>query len=72
MDVMADYETPGAFYRAEKGGETVPWRRNGRRRVELFNAFVLGRREEGASPVSVGERSVRGGSWFSCGGVWWR
>jgi hypothetical protein len=31
MDVMADYEAPDVFYRAEKGGEAVPWRRNGQR-----------------------------------------
>jgi hypothetical protein len=29
MDVAADYEAPNAFYRAEEGGEIVPWRRNG-------------------------------------------
>jgi hypothetical protein len=29
MDVATDYEAPDAFYRAEEGGETVQWRRNG-------------------------------------------
>jgi hypothetical protein len=55
MDVAADCEAPGAFYRAEEGGEMVPWRRNGRRLVEFINAPVLGRREEGAVPVSEGK-----------------
>jgi hypothetical protein len=28
MDAVVDYEVLGAFYKAEEGGETVPWRRN--------------------------------------------
>jgi hypothetical protein len=48
VDAAADYEPPNAFYRAEEGGEMVPWRRNGRQRV-FFNASVSGRREEGAT-----------------------
>jgi hypothetical protein len=37
--------------------------------VEFINASVLGRMEEGASPVSEEERSTRGGFWFPCGGM---
>jgi hypothetical protein len=28
MDAVVDYDAPIAFYRAEEGGEMVPWRRN--------------------------------------------
>jgi hypothetical protein len=42
----ADYEAPNGFYRAEEGGEMVPWRRNGRRRVE----------QKGACEASLGSR----------------
>jgi hypothetical protein len=62
-------EAPDAFYTAEEGGEMVSWRRNGRRRVELFNASVLGRREERVVAVLEGERSMRGSSWFAQGGA---
>jgi hypothetical protein len=62
-------EAPDAFYTAEEGGEMVSWRRNGWRRVELFNASVLGRREERVVVVLEGERSMRGSSWFAQGGV---
>jgi hypothetical protein len=31
MDAATNYEAFQAFYGAEEGGETVPWRRNGRR-----------------------------------------
>jgi hypothetical protein len=58
MNAVMDYEAPNAFYRAEDGGEIVSWRRNDCQRVEFFNASVSGRREEGASPVSEGERST--------------
>jgi hypothetical protein len=37
--------------------------------VELFNIFVSGRREEEVAPVSEGERSMQGSSWFLCGGA---
>jgi hypothetical protein len=50
MDAATDYEAPNFFYRAEEGGEMVPWRRNGRRWVKLINAsilFALGSRAEG-------------------------
>jgi hypothetical protein len=62
-----DSEAHNAFYRAEVGGETMPWRRNGRWRVKFFNSSVSGRRKEGATPVSKREMSTRGGSWFSRG-----
>jgi hypothetical protein len=58
------YEAPDAFYRTEEGRETVLWRRNGRRRVELFNASVSGIGEERATPVSEGESSTQGSSYF--------
>jgi hypothetical protein len=58
MNVMVDYEVLDAFYRAEEGGEMVPWRRNDRGRVEFFNASILGRREEGSAFVSEGKRSM--------------
>jgi hypothetical protein len=45
MDAAVDYEAHDTFYSAEEGWEMVPWRRNGRRWVELFNASVSGRRE---------------------------
>jgi hypothetical protein len=60
MDATVDREAPDAFYRAEEGGETVPWMRNGRWRVKFYNASVLGRREEGVAPVLEGERSTAG------------
>jgi hypothetical protein len=48
-------------------------------RVEFFNASILGRREEGAAPVSEGEKSMRGDFCLSrrgvtrgCGRVQWR
>jgi hypothetical protein len=69
MDAAADCEAPDAFYRVEEGGETMSWRRNGRQRVEFFNASVLGRRDEGTSPVSKGEMNRWGNSWFPRGGV---
>jgi hypothetical protein len=64
-----DCEAPDAFYRAEEGGKTVLWRRIGRQQVEFFNASIFGRREKGAVPVSEGERSMWGGSWFPCEGA---
>jgi hypothetical protein len=69
MDAMADYEAPGDFYRAEEGGEMIPWRRNGPRRMQFFNGPILGRRGEEATPISEGERSMRGGSCFPHGGA---
>jgi hypothetical protein len=45
MDVAVDSEAQDTFYRAAEGGETVPWRRNNRRWVELFNDSVSVRRE---------------------------
>jgi hypothetical protein len=69
MDTTANCEAPSDFYKVEEGGEMVSWRRNGRWQVEFFNAFISGRREEGAAPVSEGERSTRGGSWSPCRGV---
>jgi hypothetical protein len=30
MNTALDYEALVAFYTAEEGGETTPWRRNGR------------------------------------------
>jgi hypothetical protein len=30
MDVVVNYEASDDFYRAEEGGEMVPWMRNGR------------------------------------------
>jgi hypothetical protein len=68
MDEVADCEAPKAFYRVKEGGEMVLWRKNGCRRVKFFNTSVSGRREEGTAPISKGERSTRGGSWFSRGG----
>jgi hypothetical protein len=56
MDAAMDCEAPGAFYRAEEG-------------EEFFNASVSEKREEGTTPVSEGERSTRGGSWFPHGGL---
>jgi hypothetical protein len=47
MDASADYKAPDIIYRVKEGGETVPYRRNGPHWVELFNAFVLKRREKG-------------------------
>jgi hypothetical protein len=49
-----------------KEGRELMWRRivrlstpgNGRWRVKFFNASILGRREEGAMPISEGERST--------------
>jgi hypothetical protein len=41
----ADCEAPDAFYRAEERGE-------------FFNTFVSMKREEGATPISEGERST--------------
>jgi hypothetical protein len=58
--VAVDYEALDIFYRAWEGGEMVPWKRNGRWRVEFFNTSVLRRREEGAAPASEGERSTQG------------
>jgi hypothetical protein len=66
---VVDCEAPSTFYWSEDGGETVLWRRNGRWRVEFFNASVSGRREEGAMPISEVERSTLGGSWFPCRGA---
>jgi hypothetical protein len=57
MDVAMDYEAPDTFYR-EEGGKMVLWRRNGRRCMKLFNAYVSGTREEGTTLVSEGERSM--------------
>jgi hypothetical protein len=69
MDASADYEAPGVIYRANEGGETVPCRRNDPHWVELFNAFISKRREEGAASVWKGERRMRENSWFPHGGV---
>jgi hypothetical protein len=66
MYTTVEYEAPGAFYRAEEGGETVSWRRNGRRWVKLFNAFVLDRRE-GAALISEGKMSMWDDAWFPHG-----
>jgi hypothetical protein len=66
MDAVTDCEAPGAFYRVE-GGETVLWRRNDRQRVEFFNASIQREERKGQRPVSKGERSTHGGSWFPCG-----
>jgi hypothetical protein len=35
MDATVDYKSPDTFYRVGEGGETVPWRRNNRRRVKF-------------------------------------
>jgi hypothetical protein len=45
MDVTTDCEASGAFYRVKEGGE-------------FFNAFVSGKREEGTTPILIGERST--------------
>jgi hypothetical protein len=37
--------------------------------VEFFNASILGTREKGAAPVSEGESSTWGDSWFPHGGA---
>jgi hypothetical protein len=50
MDVAADCEALGAFYRAKEGGKMVPWRSNDQLRMEFFNASFSGRREKGAAP----------------------
>jgi hypothetical protein len=42
MDAAADCEAPDAIYWVEEGAETMLWRRNGRRQVKFFNAFILG------------------------------
>jgi hypothetical protein len=68
INAAVDCEALDTFCMAEEGGETVLWRRNGWWRVKFFNASVYGRREKWAVPISEGERSMRGGSWFSCGG----
>jgi hypothetical protein len=47
MNTTTDCDAPDAFYRAEEGGKMVPRRRNGRQRVKLFNASILGRRRRG-------------------------
>jgi hypothetical protein len=60
---------PTPFIGWRRVGETVPWRRIGRRREEFFNAFISRRREEGAASISEGERSTQGGSWFPRGGA---
>jgi hypothetical protein len=49
MDVVVDCKAPGIFYRAEEGGE-------------FFNASISKKREQGAAPISEGERSTHGGS----------
>jgi hypothetical protein len=69
MGAAVDYKAPDVFYRAEEGGETIPWRRNSWRWVKFFNAFILGRREEGVVPISEGESSTWEDSCFSLGGV---
>jgi hypothetical protein len=51
MDAVADCEATGAFYRVEEGGE-------------FFNVSISRKREEGATAVSKGERSIEG-----CNGV---
>jgi hypothetical protein len=56
MDAVVDYEASDAFYRAKEGGK-------------FFNAFVLGKREKGATPISEGERSTWDDSWFPCVGA---
>jgi hypothetical protein len=50
MNVTIDCDAPDTFYRAEEGGETMPWRRNNRRRVEFINGTISRRREEGITP----------------------
>jgi hypothetical protein len=39
MDVVADFESPGAFYRVEEGGKTMSWRRNDGLRVKFCFHF---------------------------------
>jgi hypothetical protein len=56
MDVAVDCKAPDAFYREEEG-----W--------EFFNASISGKREEGTTSISKGERSTRGGFWFPRGGA---
>jgi hypothetical protein len=56
MDAAVNCEAINTFYR--EGGEKGSWRRNGRWRVEFFNASVSGRREKGTMPVFEGERSM--------------
>jgi hypothetical protein len=58
MDTTADCEAPGAIYRVKEGGETVSWRRDGQRRVKFLNAYVLGRRDEEATPILERGRST--------------
>jgi hypothetical protein len=62
MDAATDCEAPNTFYNVEEVGETMTWRRNGRRQVKFFNASVSGRREEGATPVLEGEKSTLRGT----------
>jgi hypothetical protein len=69
MDVVADCEALDAFYRAEEGGDILPWRRNGRQRVEFFNASFSRRREEGVAPISEQQRRMWGSSWFARDGA---
>jgi hypothetical protein len=45
MDAATDCEAPSAFYMAEEGGE-------------FLNASISGKREEGTSFISNGERST--------------
>jgi hypothetical protein len=56
MDVAVDCEAPGNFYRVEEG-------------EKFFNASVSGKREEGVAPISEGEKSTSGNTWFPHRGV---
>jgi hypothetical protein len=56
MDAATDCEAPSAFYMAEEGGE-------------FLNASISGKREEGTSFISNGERSTRDDSLFPRGGA---
>jgi hypothetical protein len=43
----------------EEGGEMVPWRRIGRRWVELFNASVTGEERKLQHPFQKGKEHAR-------------
>jgi hypothetical protein len=55
MDAATDNDAPNAFYREEEGGETVPWRRHNRQRVELFTVFISNRKRKGHCPFWKGK-----------------
>jgi hypothetical protein len=63
MDAATDFEAHGAFYRAEEGGEMIPWRRKQSTVSGVIQCFFFSeKRGRGCAAHFWRERSMRGNS----------